>query len=172
MKQMLIVKADRCLGCKSCEMACAVEHSEAENLEGAIQAQVKPQSRVRVMQGEGFAIPLQCRQCEDAACIASCPTQALCREEAGPVILDADRCIGCMWCVEACPFGVITMDNYGSGVVKCDQCYERVAQGKTPACVKACPTSAITYQDLKEVVADKRSAYLVRIERAAREEAL
>ncbi len=171
MKQILVVKAERCLGCKSCEIACAIEHSKSQELVAALGESPAPQSRVRVLQGETFAVPLQCRQCEDAACVASCPTQALRRDHEGPVVLERSRCIGCMWCIEACPFGVITMDRNSGAVVKCDQCYERVAEGKMPACVTACPTSAIACRDLEAVVAEKRHAYLVQIERAVREEA-
>jgi carbon-monoxide dehydrogenase iron sulfur subunit len=173
MKQMLVVRIERCLGCKTCELACAVEHSASRELEKAARETPAPQSRVHVMQGSGFAAPLQCRQCEDASCVAACPTGALLRHgQEEPVLLDRDRCIGCMWCVEACPFGVIAMDNGNGAVVKCDQCFERAQRGEPPVCVEACPTNALECQRLDAVVAEKRDAYLVRIERAAQEAAL
>jgi carbon-monoxide dehydrogenase iron sulfur subunit len=165
---MLVVKVDQCLGCKSCEVACAVEHSVSKDLYEAIRETPGPRSRVVVGQGAGFAAPLQCRQCQSAPCVAICPTDALKRADANsPVILDHEACIGCMWCVMVCPFGVITMDPEGRTIIKCDQCFERVQRGELPACVDACPTSALEYKSLEDVVAEKREASLLHIERAA-----
>lgn len=165
---MLVVKVDRCLGCKSCEIACAVEHSASRDLFQAIHETPRPLTRVHVGQGAGFAVPLQCRQCEDAPCMTVCPTQALYRANAdSPVVLDQDRCIGCTWCVLACPFGVITLDDKSRAIVKCDQCFARVEAGKLPACVEGCPARALQFKTIEEVNADKRRAYLVQIEQAA-----
>lgn len=167
MLSMLVVKVDRCLGCKSCELACAVEHSASKDLYEAIKESPAPRSRVSVGQGEGFAVPLQCRQCESAPCVAICPTRALARTSPEtPVMLDHDACIGCKWCILACPFGVITLDERGRTIVKCDQCFERVQRGELPACVQACPTGALLYETLDEILAGKREASLVQIRRS------
>ena len=165
MKGILVVRAERCLGCKSCETACAVEHSKSRDLYEAINEYPPPAARVDVAKGEGFVIPLQCRQCEDAPCVAVCPTEALLRaDQDSPVVIDHDRCIGCKWCVIACPFGVITLDSRSRSIVKCDQCFERLERGDLPACVTACPTHALEYKSLDEVVAEKRGAFLLQIE--------
>jgi len=164
-KSMLVVKVDRCLGCRSCELACAVEHSASRDLYEAIHETPGPRARVRVSQGATFAIPLQCRQCADAPCVAICPTSALHRaDEDSPVFIDHARCIGCTWCVLACPFGVITLDAKGRTIIKCDQCFERVEHGELPACVSACPTGALEFKALEDVVAEKREACLLQIE--------
>ena len=169
MRGILVVKAQRCLGCKSCEVACAVEHSKSRDLYEAISEYPPPSARVDVAKGEGFVIPLQCRQCEDAPCVAVCPTDALCRaDEDSPVVIDHDRCIGCKWCVIACPFGVITLDSRSRTIVKCDQCFERLERGEMPACVTACPTGALAFKSLDEVVAEKREAFLLQIESGVR----
>jgi len=166
-KQMLVVKVDKCVGCKSCELACAVEHSMSRELFQAIQETPPPRTRVQVGQGSGFAIPMQCRQCADAPCVSVCPTNALYRaSEDGPVILDQDLCIGCTWCVVACPFGVITIDDGAKTVLKCDQCLERVERGELPACVTACPTGALEFTSGDRVAAEKREAFMVQIERS------
>jgi len=168
MKRMLVVKVDRCLGCKSCEIACAVEHSAFRELFQAVREKPAPRPRVLVGQGEGFAVPLQCRQCEDAPCVTICPTNALRRTSPeSPVILESKLCIGCTWCVLACPFGVITLDARSRTIIKCDQCFERVEQGKLPACVEACPARALEFKDIDAVTAEKRQACLLQIERAA-----
>lgn len=124
--------------------------------------------RVWVEKGGSFSTPLQCRHCEKAPCAAICPTAALWRRnQDSPVVLDHERCIGCRWCILACPFGVIRMDPKDGAIVKCDLCAERLAKGEVPACVESCHTRAITLEAIEDVVQDKREAFLLRIERAA-----
>lgn len=164
MKGMIVVRAERCLGCKSCEIACAVEHSESRDLYQAIHQSPRPSARVEVAVGDGFVVPLQCRQCQDAPCIAICPSNALMRaDQDSPVVIDHDLCIGCQWCVLACPFGVITLDEKSRTIIKCDQCFERLERGERPACVSACPTRALDFKTIEEVIKEKREAFLVQI---------
>lgn len=166
MKGMIVVKADRCQGCKTCELACGVEHSQTKTLATAIREERPPRPRVQVEQGVGFKVPLQCRQCENAPCVAICPTKALHRKDTdSPVLIDQALCIGCKWCILACPFGVIRMDDDSLAIIKCDQCFERLERGENPACVEACPTHALSFKKVSQVTADKREAYLVQIER-------
>ena len=168
MKGMIVVRAHRCLGCKSCEIACAVEHSRSRDLYQAIQESPRPSARVDVAVGGGFVVPLQCRQCEDAPCVEICPTKALCRADSeSPVVIEHDLCIGCKWCVLACPFGVIYLDDKARTIIKCDQCFERLERGEKPACVSACPTGALLFRTLDEILEEKREAYLVTIQRSA-----
>jgi len=166
MKGMLVVRAHRCLGCKACEIACAVEHSNSKNLYEAIHESPSPSPRVDVAVGETFVAPLQCRQCEDAPCITICPTNALRRaDKESPVVIEQDLCIGCKWCILACPFGVITLDDKSNTIIKCDQCFDRLQRGELPACACACPTGALEFKTLDEILAGKREAFLVHIER-------
>jgi len=167
MKGMIVVKVDRCLGCKSCEMACAVEHSQSRNLQQAITESPAPVARVKVARGMSFAVPLQCLQCEDAPCVEICSTKALHRaDKNSPVSIDHELCIGCKCCILACPFGVIRLDREGRSIVKCDQCMERRGREELPACVLACPTRALGFKTMEEVLAEKREAYLLQIERS------
>ncbi len=76
MKELLI-QAERCLGCRSCELACAVEHSAAKNLLSSINEEPRPQYRVHVTSDGKSSLPLQCRNCEDAPCLTACLTGAL-----------------------------------------------------------------------------------------------
>jgi len=153
----IIVEIEKCLACKSCEIACAVAHSKSKVLEEATQEQPKPQRRVTVQAAGEFAVPLQCRHCEDAPCITVCPTAAIHREEAnGPVLIEQDKCIGCKYCLVACPFGVIEASHDGKVMVKCDLCFERAKAGQIPACVEACPTKALKLGSEKDLAAGKR----------------
>ncbi len=153
MKGMIIVHVDKCNACKSCEIACAVEHSVSKDLHQAIHEDPTPRARVSVQQGVSFSVPLQCRQCANAPCIALCPTDALYRTDAdSPVLLDEEKCIGCNWCVLACPFGVISRDRDKHIAVKCDRCHKL----DVPACVSACPTRALVLIDADGMSREKR----------------
>ncbi|MCW2670226.1 MAG: 4Fe-4S dicluster protein [Frankiales bacterium] len=97
-----------------------------------------------------------CKHCTHAACLDVCPTGALFRTEFGTVVVQEDVCNGCGYCVPACPFGVIDK-RIGEGVKneglaqKCTLCYDRLHDGLTPACAKACPTESIQFGDLDEL---------------------
>ena len=157
MAKIIVADEKRCLGCKSCEIACAMAHTEAETLVEAIRLESPPQSRLHVEPGGEFGIPLQCRHCEDAPCIAVCPTEATTRTGPDqPVLLDTERCIGCKACLFVCPFGVITMSHDGKAAVKCDLCAERTAAGQPPACVAACPIGALRFVEVDEELKRRR----------------
>jgi carbon-monoxide dehydrogenase iron sulfur subunit len=164
MKGVLVVRVSRCTACRSCELACAVEHSVSKELVAAIAEMPPPCSRVSVEAGDGFAAPLQCRQCTDAPCVLVCPTHALRRQDQdSPVVIDQELCVGCRACVLACPFGVIRMDKFSHTIIKCDQCADRLERGELPACVSACPTRALEFKDPDAVTREKKNAYLVEI---------
>jgi carbon-monoxide dehydrogenase iron sulfur subunit len=168
-KHMVVVDVEKCLACKSCELACAVQHSRSGNLVEAVAETPKPKARLAVAQGEGFTAPLMCRHCEDAPCAAACPTGALSRpSNDGPVVVNQALCIGCSSCVLACPFGVVRPGDDGRSVIKCDQCTERVAEGELPACVSACPTHALQFKTVEEVLEEKKQADLKRMGSAIR----
>jgi carbon-monoxide dehydrogenase iron sulfur subunit len=157
MKKALTVDINKCLACRSCELACALAHSESKVLIEAIAESPKPQKRVTVEAAGDFAVPMQCRHCEDAPCMAVCPTAAIHRHsENDPVLIDRDLCIGCKYCLMACPFGVIDITSDGKAVAKCDLCIERTKAGEEPACVSACPTKAIKFTEIAEMLTDRR----------------
>lgn len=163
MSKSIAVNIEKCLACRSCEIACALVHSESKVLQEAVSESPKPQRRVTVESAQGCAVPIQCRHCEDAPCITVCPTGAIHRHQAEePVLIDKDKCIGCKFCLMVCPFGVIDVTRDGKAVVKCDLCIERTKAGQEPACVEACPTRALKLADEKELAVGKRK-------RAARE---
>lgn len=157
--EIIYADADRCLTCHSCEMACAVAHSGGGDMLSAIAAGEPLLARNHVVAFDGGAMPMQCRQCEDAPCTFACPTGA-CRQADGRVDIVEQHCIGCKLCVMVCPFGAITVRSEtrvaddactNRGVAKkCDLCIDwRAANGKSePACVEACPTKAIRVIDI------------------------
>ena len=148
------VEIEKCLGCKSCELACAVNRdSVGRTLRTAVQESPMPMARVHVVGKTGGCMPLQCRQCADAPCLKVCPAGALHRDEKTQKIrLDSGKCCGCFMCVTSCPFGVIVPNRAGTAAVKCDGCYGMDG----PYCVEACPTGALLYCDEQEL--EKRLA--------------
>ena len=157
MDKVIVVNIEKCLGCKSCELACALVHSKSKVLEEAVAESPKPQRMVTVEAAGEFAVPIQCRHCEDAPCIMVCPTEAIHRHEAkGPVLIEQDRCIGCKFCLMVCPFGVIDVSRDGKAVTKCDLCIELTKVGQEPACVASCPTGALEFCELSELLIERR----------------
>ncbi|MBU8934971.1 MAG: 4Fe-4S dicluster domain-containing protein [candidate division Zixibacteria bacterium] len=134
MKSQLIVTPNLCIGCRTCELACSFNHA----ISG------KPgRSRIFVLDG-GFKdlwVSVACLQCDDPACVKSCLVDALrLNEETGAIELNQDKCVKCMACTVACPFGCSVYDATQDLVVKCDLC-----EGD-PACARFCPTKALVYK--------------------------
>ena len=168
-KGIIVIDADKCLSCKSCEIACYVNRTVTKNLYGAIKEtsiskgifiENIPDKKNKF--GLSVSVPLQCRHCEDAPCIKVCPTKALKRtNDDSPVLIDNELCIGCKECVMVCPFGVITFDTRKKAVIKCDLCIERLKNDDVPACVAACPTKCIKFESIEKLTKGKRKKYLV-----------
>ena len=151
----IFVRIDRCVGCRTCEIACAVEHSASKSLFAAMAETPVPRKRLYIESAEQFNVPLLCRHCEDAPCARSCVTGAL-RQDAHSRIVshDAEKCIGCWMCTMVCPYGVIGRKKEQRVAVKCDRCPDR----EQPACVDACPTQALVYAAEETFAGSVRSA--------------
>lgn len=146
-ERRLLVTVGRCVGCHSCEVACAVAHSASKDLVKALAEDPRPNSRVTVVPVGEHSVPLQCVQCDEPLCVEVCPKKAL--EKGGPdgaVLLDEELCIGCGFCVMVCPYGAIRVDAGSKKAFKCDLCVERVEEGDDPACVESCPVVAIEFK--------------------------
>jgi carbon-monoxide dehydrogenase iron sulfur subunit len=158
------------MACRSCELACAVAHADTDDLVAAIEQGARP--RIFIEAAGRFAVPLQCRHCEDAPCARVCPSGALSRPSVDePVLIDQERCIGCGFCVQACPFGVVRLAPGPSGdkkaVIKCDLCVKRQAEGLQPACVAACPVKALSFAEVEENAKQARRAAASELARAS-----
>jgi len=147
----LFVRPELCTGCKTCEIACAVEHSQSKTLLGAMMESPPPHTRIYVEATstslpDGQKMPMTCRHCDPAPCIAACIPQAMHRGP-GDVVTNVGgkhACIACGMCVMMCPFGMIARAPAPDGVMmalKCDLCPDLAV----PACAAACPTGAILF---------------------------
>lgn len=99
---------------------------------------------------KAFFVPKLCNHCTHPACVQCCPTGATYKTEDGAVLIDHKYCIGCQYCVQACPYGA-RFFNYTKQVSdKCTWCYHRITKGLQPACVEVCPVGARVFGDLKD----------------------
>lgn len=140
MKQ-LRVQSEVCVGCRSCEVACILAHSQSKNLMAVISESEHPQRRIVVKVDRGANVPTLCHHCSDMPCVHACRIGAMYRDEATGFIQVTDKCTGCWLCIKACPHGAITKGSKRK-IVKCDRCREL---DYNPACVSACPTIALQW---------------------------
>jgi len=159
--QVIAIDIEKCVGCHSCQIACALAHSGAETLGEAVRQESPAQSRIAVVQVGDTPVALQCRHCDDPPCVEKCPKDAMHKRDDGVVTVDPELCIACKVCIKVCPlgeFGVISIsrDEAAKTIIKCDLCTDRIAQGLLPACVEACPTGALAFMDPEEAAAQGR----------------
>ena len=166
----VFVHPERCIGCKHCEMACAIEHSRSKDLFGMLTETPRPQPRIHVELGVAFqTFPNRCRHCDPAPCMQVCPTGALYRDqETASVLVNYDRCIACAMCAMVCPFDIITFAPVWNVRLnrevnaKCDHCIDRQRNGEIPACVEACKTGALEFGDANEIIRSSRKDFTLR----------
>lgn len=154
MSKALLYDATVCIGCKQCEQACADKNKlHYDDTVAAESRQSDHKYTVVLTKGDKFMRRL-CMNCQEPACASVCPVGALRKTELGPVTYDENKCMGCRYCMVACPFGV---PKYEWGKVlpkvqKCTMCADRVAAGKQTACADICPTGATKFGDRDELI--------------------
>jgi len=147
-----------CTGCEKCVQACKdVQASKSENKLVKKDVPRHWKSRIDDLSSTRYTtivrrpgnhfVRQQCRHCVDPACVSACLVGALQKTPEGPIIYDSSKCMGCRYCVMACPYGI---PRYGweksvPFIHKCDMCYDRVKEGGQPACVEACPEKATIF---------------------------
>jgi formate dehydrogenase iron-sulfur subunit len=156
MSKALLYDGTMCIGCKQCEAACAEKNKLSYNDAIAAEGQQSDHKFTVVLtKGEKFIRKL-CMNCSDPACVSVCPVGALQKTAAGPVIYDENRCMGCRYCMVACPFGVpkYEWNKVLPRVQKCTMCPDRVSQGRATACAEACPTGATKFGDRDDLITE------------------
>ena len=156
MRNCLVIDLDRCSGCDTCIVACKYAHGLDL---GVCWNRVQTVTVGTFPNVKQYWLPRQCQQCENAPCLEVCPTGATYREdEYGLVVIDADACIGCKLCMDACPYAARRYDE-GKGIVeKCDCCIARLKDGEKPACVHNCCAGGRFFGDLDDPESDAAKA--------------
>ena len=132
-----------CVGCHLCEYNCAFANSGMKDMVKALKD--KPVfARIRVEEKDNITYAVSCRHCKDPICVKSCISGALSKDESGAVVIDHDRCVGCLTCILVCPYGAVSVGE-GGVVQKCELCLKNSCG--EPACVKGCPNRAIIYEE-------------------------
>jgi Fe-S-cluster-containing dehydrogenase component len=176
------IEIDRCIGCNRCVEACKAENHvppEPFFFRTWVERYVvtKQGSEVRCIsvdprRGEAasdvpeqdvlrsFFVPKLCNHCANPPCVQVCPVGATFSTRDGVVLVDDKRCIGCRYCIHACPYGARFLNHRTNTADKCTFCFHRVSKGLQPACVEVCPTQARIFGDLRS-----RASRLVRFQR-------
>jgi len=138
----LYYRIEKCLGCRSCEIACAIAHTKGENILEAIRERILPRKKVYYLEEKNF--PLSCLHCKEHPCVYACMAGALTYDEETKMVLyDESKCVGCWMCVMVCPYGAIRPDLKKKIPLRCDKCKDK----DMPQCFKACPTGAIIWEE-------------------------
>jgi len=142
----ILFDATKCIGCRQCVQACKDwnEHDRTSIYELSPTNWITMESPV--LEGLGSIWGRNsCMHCDFAACAAVCPVEAITKYEEGPIVINQNTCIGCDYCIHACPWEVITKDDITGKASKCTMCSDRISEDKQPFCVQACPVGALEF---------------------------
>jgi formate dehydrogenase iron-sulfur subunit len=152
-KMSILTDVTRCIGCEQCVQACKKVNNTGEDKPWRWQRKIDDLSATRwttiVPRPGSRFVRRQCRHCLEPACVSVCPVGAMHKTPEGPVVYNSDICMGCRYCMMACPYGVprYTWSSAVPYVRKCIMCYDKIKSGelKQPACTEACPSEATVY---------------------------
>ena len=148
----LLFDSTKCIACGACSQAC----KDQNHLPGAVEEQTTAYTWTTVSTVNGHNARHLCMHCQEPTCASVCPVGALHKTPEGPVVYDADKCMGCRYCMMACPFDVpkYQWDKPVPVVGKCIMCYPKVKKGEATACAEACPVGATVFGDRKKLLLD------------------
>jgi len=142
----MVIDTRKCVGCHACTVACK---SEFDVQLGSNRSWVESIEKGTYPNVTRKFLPRLCNQCSDPPCVGVCPTGATYkRKEDGIVVVDADICIGCKYCIQACPYDMRFINTKTGTAEKCDFCLHRVQQGLEPSCVNTCQGRARIFGDM------------------------
>ncbi len=166
----MAIDIEKCIGCGRCAAACKAENKVIDNphyVRTWVERYVIPRDGEAQVDSPNagidgfpdqppvetlktFFVPKLCNQCANPPCVQVCPVGATFQTRDGVVLVDDDYCVGCRYCIQACPYGARYLHPEKRVADKCTFCYHRITQGLLPACVEVCPTGARVFGDLKQ----------------------
>lgn len=143
-----------CVGCGSCYNACKEANNLPQTNKDFLKDHLSDKTFTVIEQYENLYTRKLCMHCNEPACVSVCLVGALSKSPTGSVVYDADKCIGCRYCMQACPQKVprYEWETTKPRVRKCQLCPDRVKAGLLPACVEACPNEATLYGDMDQLI--------------------
>ena len=146
----LLIDITKCIGCGACSMAC----KEANGHPGEPEEELSATAYTVVKEKEGVFYRRLCMHCNEPTCASVCPVGAFEKTPEGAVIYQAHKCIGCRYCMQACPFSIPTYEwkKRLPKVQKCIMCHHRLQKGEITACAEACPTEATVFGDRDQLI--------------------
>ncbi len=161
----ILYDSTRCVGCQSCEYACAEANGLPEPVgmpEVGVIRKTDETCRTVVnaydtSKGEVY-VKRQCMHCNDPACAAACLTRAMHKHPGGPVTWTGSKCMGCRYCMISCPFDGprFEYNSPNPRITKCDMCFDRLQEGQLPACVENCPAEALMFGKRRDLIKEAR----------------
>jgi Fe-S-cluster-containing dehydrogenase component len=148
----ILFDAAKCIGCRQCVEACKdwndLPRGNTYKIGRSTWLNIEPPVLEGTVSVWGHK---SCMHCQYPLCAAVCPVEAITKYEEGPVVIDQAACIGCEYCIHACPWQVISKDEITHKAMKCTMCHDRIAAGTTPFCVQSCPVGALEFGLLEEI---------------------
>lgn len=145
----MLIDLRRCIGCQSCTVSCAIENQSPQGAfrTNVNQYQVRLEGRDEVT---NVLLPRLCNHCDEPPCVPVCPVQATFQRKDGIVVIDNTRCVGCAYCVQACPYDARFINHSTQTADKCTFCAHRLEAGLLPACVESCVGGARIIGDIQD----------------------
>jgi len=159
MKKGILFDSTLCIGCGACYQACKEKNDLPETTDAYLTDKLSARTYTVVNRRNGRFIRQMCMHCETPTCASVCPVGALVKTADGPVLYNEDKCMGCRYCMQACPFGVPRYEWNSAlpRVRKCTLCSDRVAAGLATACATVCPTGATKFGDRDELIEEAKA---------------
>ncbi len=146
----MLVDVRKCIGCQACTVSCIQENAVPEGSFRTVVSTYSVKLSDAVQPAGTYVLPRLCNHCDEPPCIPVCPVGATKKRADGIVIVDGERCVGCAYCVQACPYDARFINHESNTADKCTFCAHRVDAGLLPACVETCVGGARIFGDLND----------------------
>lgn len=152
----MLVDVRRCIGCQACTVACIQENAVPEGSFRTVVSTYSVELTDAAQPAGTYVLPRLCNHCDNPPCVPVCPVSATFKRKDGVVLVDADRCVGCGYCVQACPYDARFINHDTGKADKCTFCAHRLEAGLMPACVETCVGGARIFGDLNDPAGELR----------------